>query len=147
MTNKNRSPIILYFNTNDNWYSKVIRWAGLSWASHVSVSDGQVVLEITLNAGSVFMADFPYNMLQAHRRQERYLLAYGRPRLTRWTNDPKPNKWRSVLRYLTFGMIKYNDDCMGVAIQILKEAGTDVPSRIVTPGQLRRWVRRKHGRK
>jgi len=125
----------------------VIRWAGLSWASHVSVSDGEVVLEITLDDRSVFIADLPYKLLHANRRQERYSLAHGRPRLKRWTDQPPPNKWRSVIRYLTYGIIKYDDDCLGVAIQILNEAGMTVPRRIVTPGQLRRWARRKHGRK
>ena len=147
MTNRNRSPIILYFSTNDKKISKIIRWAGLSWTSHVSVSDGDVVLEITLDEKSWFVPDFPYSQLESHRRQEQYKVAHSKnPNLQRFENKEPPNKMRSVLRFLTFGLYKYKGDCVGVAIQVLQEAGVPVPSRISTPGGLRRWVKRWEGR-
>jgi len=57
---------------------------------------------------------------------------------------PKP-VWPTLVRWLTAGVYQ-TDDCVCVVCGALRKAGVDVPSYIISPGQLHRWLelRRHH---
>ena len=136
--------ITVYFGTTDHLVSKIIRWAGWSWCSHVAIGDEDVVADLMMDYGSRFWPLVVYIARGKGRKQKGYALGRRYPLdLARFEDMPKPSWFRVCLRYLTLGVIGYRGDCVGLVKDALRDLHIEVPARVTTPGALERWMRRE----
>ena len=52
-----------------------------------------------------------------------------------------PSPWRSILKWLTGGMVVTSWDCVDLAKDALAQIGVTVPHRVFSPGGLHKWLK------
>lgn len=152
---KDTNSLSVYFSTRQpaldsvspikhTWVPSLVRIATISWCSHVAIGDEHAVLDVHLEEGTRFVPRILHDTYAQLRPQVAFHLGRRRPvDLTRYEGIGPPSWMRIVIRWLTFGLVPYSGDCLGMVKDVLEQDGIHVPRRITTPGGLERWMNRK----
>lgn len=71
---------------------------------------------------------------------EEYAFRVVRPPMF-WADTSRAPVMPSLIRYVTCGRFPFTRDCVCVTLNMMRQAGINVPRTIVSPKQLRNWVK------
>jgi len=120
------------------WLSWFIRFVTRFPYGHVCIGDGQVVLDVTY-CGDRFWPHIRFCLFYPTLSCA-FALPLARPmRLDAHIIRSSNRIWPTFWRWWTFGAAQ-SDDCVCAIRNLLLDAGRAVPTYIVTPRQLFRWL-------
>jgi hypothetical protein len=143
MTRNRREPIVIYCEERHGPWSWLFHAIYMSRVSHILLADEHAVLDIHHTHGVLFRPHYEY--WECNCWTDCLLLGddLPSPRLYTWEGGDPPITWRSVVKYLSLGLVPYDGDCVGIAREALSRMEINVPFWVTTPGGIIRWLKRK----
>lgn len=115
-----------------------VRWQGSFPAAHVAVGCNGVVLDPHIS-GNRFWPLIAFTLAYPTLLGCYEVPTPRPPDLDRFPPRGPKSPWPTILRWLTRGRWP-TEDCVAVAVDVLRHAGVDVPPRTYNPRQLAAWL-------